>query len=123
MVRTAAVVALFLSTATLSACGPAGVVANSMVKESQGRTAEDIESDIKALFNTKPGLKDVKVNVAINNVWQNAFQTHYSVLLAGTVADEDARREAKATLRHVIGADEDAVVIADQTRILSPAAR
>lgn len=123
MVRTAATLALILSVTALSACGPAGVVANSVVKESQGRTAADIERDIKAQFSANPALKDVKVNVAINNVWQNAFHTRYSVLLAGTVADETARSEAAATLRRVIGAEDDAVVIADQTRIVPPAVR
>lgn len=120
MLRTAAPLVLVLSATALSACGPAGMVANSVVKESQGRTAADIERDIKTQFSANPALMDVKVSVAINNVWQNAFQSRYSVLLAGTVADDDARREAAATLRRVIGAEDDAVAIADQTRIVSP---
>ena len=101
----------------LSACGPAGVVANSVMKETQGRNASDIERDIKKAYETSPALRDVKVSVAMNNVWQNAFQTHYAVLLAGTVPDDEARKAATVTARQIIGADEKAIAIADQMRL------
>lgn len=100
----------------LTACGPAGVVANSVIKETQGRNAGDIERDVKKEYGDNPALRDVKVSVAINNVWQNAFQTRYSVLLAGTIPDQNARTEAIAVLRRVIGGDEDTIAIADKMR-------
>ena len=101
----------------LNTCGPAGVVANSVVKETQGRNASDIERDIKNAYEANPALKDVKVSIAINNVWQNAFQTHYSVLLAGTIPDEEARKAATATAKQVIGTSDDTIAIADRIKL------
>lgn len=108
-------VALFLS-----ACGPAGVVANSVIKETQGGNAADIERDIKVQFGTTPSLRDVKVSVAISNVWRDAFQTRYSVLLAGTVPDTIAHTQAIATVRKTIGANDDTILIADRIRVTAP---
>ncbi|HTH17130.1 MAG TPA: hypothetical protein VL974_10785 [Magnetospirillum sp.] len=113
----AAVLALPLISA---ACGPAGVVANSAVKRVQGDNAADLERAIKTQMARNPSLRDIQVSVAISNVWQDAFQTRYSVLLAGTLPSEEARREAYATTQSAIGAGDDAVLIADQTRIAPP---
>lgn len=100
----------------LAACGPVGVIANSAVKESQGHDSADIEQTIRQQLAQDPKLRGIKVSVAINNVWRNAFQTHYSVLLAGTAPDFEAHDQAVAIVRRVI-ADDNALVIADQTRI------
>ncbi|MBC7905355.1 MAG: hypothetical protein H7Y60_01235 [Rhodospirillaceae bacterium] len=102
---------------TLSGCGPAGVVANSVVKSSQGSNAEDLERDIKRRFATDPALRDVKVSVAISNVWRDAFLTRYSVLLAGTIPSEDTRAGIATLVRQVIDAGDDAVIIADKMRV------
>lgn len=112
LVLTAPVCALLC----LSACGAAGIVADSAIKEAQGRNAADIERELLNAYGRHAALRGVKVSVAINNVWQNAFQTRYSILLAGTIPDRDARTEAIAILRRVIGGDDDAIVIADRMR-------
>lgn len=116
MLRSLALAAPVCALLCLSACGPAGVVANSMVKETQGRNAGDIERDLLNEYGKHADLRGVKVSVAINNVWQNAFQTRYSILLAGTIPDRDARAAAIAILRRVIGGDDEAIVIADRMR-------
>lgn len=120
--RRALAVAPLFAALFLSACGPAGVIANSVVKETQGSNAADIERDIKTQLGTTPSLRNVKVSVAISNVWRDAFQTRYSVLLAGTVPDTIAHEQAIATVRNTIGADDDAIVIADRVRITAPPA-
>ena len=100
----------------LSACGPIGVIANSAVKESQGHDSADIEQTIRQQLAQTPNLRGIKVSVAIDNVWRNAFQTHYSVLLAGTAPNSEAHDQAIATVRRII-ADDDALVIADQIKV------
>jgi osmotically-inducible protein OsmY len=113
------IAAVFLACLALSGCGPAGVVANSVVKSTQGGNADDLERDIKRRFAADPSLRDVKVSVAISNVWRDAFQTRYSVLLAGSIPSEDTRTAAAAAVRQVINAGDDAVIIADKMRVES----
>lgn len=111
------IAAALLMALALSGCGPAGVVANSVVKSSQGSNAQDLESDIKRRFAAEPTLRNVKVSVAISNVWRDAFQTRYSVLLAGTVPSEDSRTAAAMAVRQVTDGGDEAVVIADRMRV------
>lgn len=117
--RTKPIAAVFLTCLTLSGCGPAGVVANSVVKSAQGNNAEDLERDIKQRFASQTPLHGVKVSIAISNGWRDAYQTRYSVLLAGTIPSETTRIAAAETVRQVINADHDAVIIADKMRVES----
>ncbi|MBC7951641.1 MAG: BON domain-containing protein [Rhodospirillaceae bacterium] len=117
--RTTPIAAVFLACLALSGCGPAGVVANSVVKSAQGSSAEDLERDIKRRFASEPSLRDIKVSVAISNGWRDAYQTRYSVLLAGTIPSETMRSAAATAVRQVINAGDDAVIIADKMRVES----
>lgn len=101
----------------LVGCGPAGVVANSVVKATQDESADSLELDIQRRLAANPALTGVKVSVAIGNVWRDAFQTRYAVLLAGTVPHAEARAWAVQAVRDGLRAEPEAVNIADHIRV------
>jgi hypothetical protein len=112
-----AIAALLLTGTALAGCGPAGVVASTVVKGAQAGNAEDYERDLRQRFAAQPSLRDIKVSVTLSNGWRDAFRTRYSVLLAGTIPAEADRKAATQMVWDAIGATPDTVAIADHMRI------
>jgi hypothetical protein len=98
----------------------AGVGANVALKAHQTQTTEEMEKRLAERFAGEPALSGMKVSVARSNVWQDGFQSRYSVLLAGIAADEPARGRAADMVREVIGADPAAIAILDRSRLPAP---
>lgn len=105
--------------AALYGCGPLGAVGDIVGRDQKESDSRALGEKIRQRWLTKDAIRfrDLNASVSYSNDWQKLFAAQYTLVVTGTVRDDEDRQMAITLAREVLGVEPRRIYVVDSVRI------